>query len=126
MPNADTMGNMIREKLNAFIAKHPQAIGIELFGAIGYLSLYEALCLYAGKHLQRFCRGIVLPKICHKIRTRQNGRIITKNIRSCVLNKSEILKAINEFRNLSLPEQITIYGEGSTRKHIIQIIKSNG
>ncbi|MEO6306059.1 MAG: UDP-N-acetylglucosamine 2-epimerase, partial [Bacteroidia bacterium] len=38
MPNADTMGNMIREKLKQFIAQNKNAIGVESFGTLGYLS----------------------------------------------------------------------------------------
>jgi GDP/UDP-N,N'-diacetylbacillosamine 2-epimerase (hydrolysing) len=38
MPNADTMGNIIREKLKQFIERSENAIGVESFGILGYLS----------------------------------------------------------------------------------------
>ncbi len=124
MPNADTMGNMIREKLNVFIANHPQAIGIESFGAIGYLSCMKHCAFMLGNTSSGFVEAAFFPKYVINLGKRQEGRIITPNIANCPINKVQIKEAIQRFNHIQLPASITTYGEGNTGKRIVEIIKS--
>lgn len=128
MPNADTMGNLIRNRLNAFIDKNRMAIGVESFGMKGYLSCMKHCSLMLGNTSSGYVEATYFPKYVIDLGARQNGRILTKNIHKCEIKKSAIIKSIDEFKLApKLSEAIKIYGHGNSADGIIKILKeSNG
>ncbi|MFN6082962.1 MAG: UDP-N-acetylglucosamine 2-epimerase, partial [Bacteroidota bacterium] len=110
MPNADTMGNMIRKKINTFIASHPQAIGVESFGTLGYLSCMKHCAFMLGNTSSGFVEAAYFPKYVINLGNRQDGRIISPNIRNCPIGTNDILNSIAHFKNMKLPATIDIYG----------------
>ena len=124
MPNADTMGNMIREKLNAFIAETPNAVGIESFGTVGYLTCMKYCSMLLGNTSSGFIEASFFPKYVVNIGERQTGRIVTNNICNVAIEKNAILDAVNLYLHKQLPQAITLYGDGNTAEKITSIIKS--
>jgi GDP/UDP-N,N'-diacetylbacillosamine 2-epimerase (hydrolysing) len=124
MPNADTMGNMIRMKLEAFINKSNNAFKIETFGTLGYLSCMKHSTMMLGNTSSGFIEASFFPKYVINIGERQTGRIITKNIINIPIDKNKIIQAVNDFENFKLNEYEMIYGNGDTAKKIINILKS--
>lgn len=124
MPNADTMGNLIREKLLSFIKEHPNAKGIESFGALGYLSCMKHCAFMLGNTSSGFVEAAFFPKYVINLGERQHGRIVTENIRNCDIRKEDILKAVQQFQTFHLPEIIPTYGDGNSAKKIISILKT--
>jgi len=123
MPNADTMGNMIRKRLDQFISETPHASGIETFGTVGYLSCMKHCSFMLGNTSSGFAEAAFFPKYCINLGKRQSGRIITENIRNCNIEKQEIMNAVTEFKTVQLPGSIEIYGKGNTAQRIVQILK---
>ena len=125
MPNADTMGQLIRDKLNAFAKCNSNAIIIESFGTIGYLSCMKHCSFMMGNSSSSFVEASYFSKYVINLGNRQKGRIITENIINCEIEKSELVAKINNFNKFKLPNRIEIYGDGNTATRIIQIIKNN-
>ncbi|WP_276367355.1 UDP-N-acetylglucosamine 2-epimerase [Chryseolinea sp. H1M3-3] len=123
MPNADTMGNVIREKLNQFIGRSANAIGVESFGMLGYLSCMKHCSLMLGNTSSGYVEASFFPKYVIDLGTRQNGRIVTENIRKCDIEKTAILKAVNAYSYIQLPSKIDIYGSGESSDYIVKILK---
>jgi len=123
MPNADTMGLMIREKLNRFIEKTDNAIGIENFGWLGYLSCMKHCSFMLGNTSSGFVEASFFPKWVINLGDRQKGRILTKNILNIKILKEEILTSVDIVENSELPLNTNIYGHGNASKNIISRIK---
>lgn len=123
MPNADTMGNLIRRKLKAFIERTRNAIGVESFGTVGYISCMKHASFLLGNTSSGYIEASFFPKYVIDLGDRQKGRIVTANIYRCPIVKSEILKAVDHYRNVKLAEQVDIYGRGDTSAQIVKILK---
>ncbi len=95
MPNLDTLGSMIRQELNAFIsASEGKAIGVESFGTLGYLSCMKHCAFLLGNTSSGFVEASFFPKYVINLGERQSGRIRTPNILDCVIEETEIMKAV--------------------------------
>ena len=124
MPNADTMGNMIRTRLEAFISENEQAVGIESFGTLGYLSCMKYCSMLLGNTSSGFVEAAYFPKNVINLGERQSGRIITENIMNCPLEKDRIVRAVEHFKYIQLPSSVNVYGNGQTAGSIADILKS--
>lgn len=124
MPNADTMGNMIRRRLNEFIAGNHNATGFESLGAIAYLSCMKHCTMMLGNTSSGFIEAAFFPKYVINIGERQRGRIITYNIHNCPIERNAIIEAIAGFSHFSGGSEITIYGNGTAAQQIVSILKS--
>lgn len=123
MPNADTMGNYIRQKLIQFINSSKNAIGVENFGVLGYLSCMKHCSFLLGNTSSGFIEAYGLQKPVVNIGNRQKGRLLTSNIINVPIVKNEILKAIQKIKTNYFDGRDEIYGNGKTAEKIIQILK---
>jgi GDP/UDP-N,N'-diacetylbacillosamine 2-epimerase (hydrolysing) len=123
MPNADTMGTMIRTHLLNFVKENKNAIAVESFGALGYLSAMKLCTMMLGNTSSGFVEAASFPKYVINLGKRQEGRIVTPNIYNCEIRKEAICNAIANFNTSKLPEAITVYGNGETAKTISAILK---
>jgi GDP/UDP-N,N'-diacetylbacillosamine 2-epimerase (hydrolysing) len=124
MPNADTMGNVIREKLNLFIRKTAHAYGVESFGTKAYLTCMNYCTMMLGNTSSGFIEASYFQKPVINLGSRQNGRIVTPNIINCEIQKDKIIDAINKVPFLNKSNEIEIYGNGNTAKRIVSILKT--
>jgi len=123
MPNADTMGNVIRNYLKSFIINNSNAFGIESFGSLDYLSCMKYCSFMLGNTSSGFVEASWFPKAVVNVGDRQKGRIITKNIYSTPIEKKLILSAIQRIKNEKGKTVQPIYGKGDTSKIMIGLIK---
>jgi GDP/UDP-N,N'-diacetylbacillosamine 2-epimerase (hydrolysing) len=124
MPNADTMGNYIRRELEKFINKSNNAIKIESFGTIGYLTCMKYCSMMLGNTSSGFIEGSYFPKYVINLGRRQEGRILTPNINSIDIDKNKILNAVREYSNFKQSAYDGIYGDGHAAEKIISILKN--
>lgn len=124
MPNSDTMGNLVREKLNSFIETTPNSFGIESFGNIAYLTCMKYCSFLLGNTSSGFIEASYFSKPVINLGDRQKGRIVTPNIINCEIKKELIIEAINRIQYLNDLEKTTIYGDGNAAEKICSIIKS--
>ncbi len=125
MPNADTAGNMIREQLAGFIAENNNAIEVESFGSLGYLSCMKYCSMMLGNSSSGFVEAAFFPKYVINIGERQRGRILTENIYNCKIEKEEIISSVKNFKHIKLNQKIDLYGDGTTASKIVSKLKNN-
>lgn len=123
MPNSDTMGLMIRNKLTEFIHSTDHAFAIESFGTLGYLSCMKHCSFMLGNTSSGFIEAAYFPKYVINLGSRQKGRLQTSNIISVEINKKCILEAIHKFGAIDISAASDIYGSGHTASAIIEILK---
>jgi len=124
MPNADTMGNLIRRELNNFIVRTPHAKGVESLGNVGYLSCMKHCSFMLGNTSSGFIEASFFPKYVINLGDRQKGRILTENIISCPVDQHAIIRAVNTVKTKKLSREINIYGNGNAAGNILHILKS--
>ena len=124
MPNADTMGNMIRQRLNDFILSHHNSIGVESFGALVYLSCMKHCTMMLGNTSSGFIEAAFFPKYVINIGERQLGRIVTSNIYNCPIQRTEIIKAVAGYESRKPTQHISIYGSGTAAQQIVSVLKN--
>jgi GDP/UDP-N,N'-diacetylbacillosamine 2-epimerase (hydrolysing) len=125
MPNADTMGNVIRNAWIRLQKKNKKVFLFENLGKIGYLSCMKHCSFMIGNSSSGFIEASFFLKPVVNLGSRQNGRIITKNIVSSEFLCSKILKAVKKTRMFADSEPIRIYGSGNTSEQIINYVKAN-
>ncbi len=123
LPNADTMGSVIRRALINYSEKKKNVFCVENFGTLGYLSCMKHCSFMLGNTSSGFIEAAYFPKPVINLGIRQKGRIVTGNIVNSNIDKEAILHAVKSFEHLKLPKKIEIYGNGNTASKIIRILK---
>ncbi len=124
MPNADTMGNLVRKKIRDYVTQNTNAIAVESFGTIGYLSCMKHSAFLLGNTSSGFVEASFFPKYVINLGERQSGRILTNNIHQCEIVKDKILSAIHAFQYFNDQQKIEVYGNGTSAKQIKAILKN--
>ncbi|ARU59559.1 UDP-N-acetyl-D-glucosamine 2-epimerase [Oleiphilus messinensis] len=119
MPNADTSSAVIRDRLNAFIVEHENAVGVESFGTLGYLTCIKHCAFMLGNTSSGFLEASYFPTKVVNLGNRQKGRILTANIVTVEIEESKILQGIDEILSRKLPEKIDIFGHGNAAEKIV-------
>jgi len=123
MPNSDTLGNMIRKKIEIFGKVYPEVKLIESFGMQGYLTCMKYCAMLLGNTSSGFVEAAFFPKWVINLGDRQKGRIITENIINTKINQKDILQKVNNIENMKLSDSTNIYGDGNTAERIVEKIK---
>lgn len=124
LPNADTMGQLVREKLLAFGENKDNIKIVESFGMIGYLSCMKYCSFLLGNTSSGFVEASFFPKYVINVGDRQKGRLLTPNIISVPVSQKAILKAVAKIESLPQLQNKKVYGEGDTANKIIRILKN--
>ncbi|WP_016989883.1 UDP-N-acetylglucosamine 2-epimerase [Flavobacterium sp. ACAM 123] len=124
LPNADTIGDQLREIILDYGIHNPKLIIVESFGMLGYLSCMKHCQFMLGNTSSGFVEAAFFPKWVINIGDRQKGRIQTQNIISVPVAKSAILKAVKDIEKFDKITFPSIYGDGETAKKITQILKN--
>ena len=94
MPNADTMGNIIREKFQQLVKSNKRIIGIENFGTLGYFSCIQNCSFLLGNTSSGIIEAASFGKYVINLGDRQKGRATSDNIFNTEINKRDILRDI--------------------------------
>ena len=87
MPNADVNGSMIRSHLEKFVIINKNAIAVKSLGMIGYLSCMKYCRMMLGNSSSGFVEASFFSKYVINLGKRQDGRILTPNIKSIPILK---------------------------------------
>ncbi len=128
MPNADTNGRIIMEKIKSLISRDPsRGNWFNSLGQVNYLSALREASLVIGNSSSGIIEAPSFKVPTINIGNRQKGRIKPLSVIDCSLSKKEVslsikkglsIKFCNSFSNLKNP-----YGEGNSSKQIVNIIK---
>jgi GDP/UDP-N,N'-diacetylbacillosamine 2-epimerase (hydrolysing) len=124
LPNADTIGDQIKEIILDFGTQNPDLKIIDSFGMIGYLSCMKYCKFLLGNTSSGFVEAAFFPKWVVNLGNRQDGRILTPNIISVPVDKKTILRAVEIVENKIDIKFPSIYGDGETASKIIEILKN--
>ncbi len=124
MPNADTMGLMVRRKLEQFAIQNPKIILRESLGMKGYLSCMKYSRFLLGNSSSGFVEAAFFPKWVINLGNRQKGRTQTSNIVNAVISCESIIESVHMIENKEVLQDCNIYGDGNAADKIVKIIKS--
>lgn len=123
MPNADTMGSIIRKRFNQLESVNSNIICVENFGLLGYLSCMKHCSFLLGNTSSGIVEAAFFPKRVINIGKRQDGRLKGNNIIDVPINSRSITEAINKLNEKTEITVNNIYGDGETAARIIEILK---
>ena len=127
--NADTGGRALIECIDSFVTEHPETS--RAFVSLGqqkYLSLMREAEVIIGNSSSGLTEAPALKKATVNIGDRQKGRLKATSVIDAAENCQGIIKAIQialskEFC-LSLPDTVSLYGQGSVSKKIKSTLKT--
>lgn len=122
MPNSDTLGDMIREKLIDFSSGLEEIKLVESFGMKGYLSCMKHCSFLLGNTSSGFVEASYFPKKVINLGQRQNGRIMTGNILNSAVDKKSIIKSVEKIERIEIDTNQNIYKKGITADNIMDVI----
>jgi GDP/UDP-N,N'-diacetylbacillosamine 2-epimerase (hydrolysing) len=131
MPNADTMGNVIRNALQSLVTRNNKnkILAFENLGTIGYLSAMKHCAMLVGNTSSGFVEASFFPKWVVNLGSRQEGRLLTENIRTIAIEQSEIINTVKSLSQIKTPSLSHPYGKGSAAseitKHVLEFLESN-
>ncbi|SEP70573.1 GDP/UDP-N,N'-diacetylbacillosamine 2-epimerase (hydrolysing) [Ectothiorhodospira magna] len=129
MPNSDTDGRVILEKIRLFCSNHPRAVAYTSLGQLRYLSCIYHVNGVIGNSSSGLIEAPSLNTGTINIGDRQKGRLKASSVIDCEPDKFSIKNAINklfsdEFQsNLKFIENP--YGYGGASNAIVQIIEQH-
>lgn len=123
MPNADTFGMIIRDKLHQLAAARPGIFLVENFGSRDYLSCMKYCEMLIGNTSSGFYDASFFPKWVINLGDRQQGRIRTPNIIDVPFKKELIIDAIKAVSGKEVPCFEPVYRKGNAAANIIKILK---
>ena len=119
MPNADTMGDVIREMILKSANNNSNIYVYESLGSKGYYSALNKCMLVLGNSSSGIIEAASFSKYVLNIGGRQKGRECGNNVLHCEINKSEILRNIEQVKRLPKLNSKNIYGDGNSGQNII-------
>ena len=122
MPNADTFGNRIREKLNDIIDQNPSIIGIENFGTRAYFSAMKHCKFLLGNTSSGILEAASFCKFVVNLGYRQKGRACSENVIHTPINTAAILDAIARAASLGEYTGNNIYWNGGASDRIYNVL----
>ncbi len=124
MPNADTMGSVIRNKLIEFADKKTNVITVESLGTEGYFSCLNHCSFVLGNSSSGIIEAASFGKYVLNLGNRQLGRDVGNNVIHCEISKMKIIEAVQLINKLPKLNNENIYGNGKTGDKIITVLKN--
>jgi len=125
MPNADTMGTVIRKKLEQIVEQNPKVISVENFGTLGYFSCIKHSSFLLGNTSSGIIEAASFGKYVINLGDRQKGRAQSNNIYNEKIQKRNILEAVQriEKNNYNFTGKNIYADDAKTSLQIIDAIK---
>ena len=128
MPNADTDGRVLFEKIKTFCRDKVNAKAFTSLGQLRYLSCLRYVDVVVGNSSSGLLEVPSFKKATVNIGDRQRGRLKATSVIDCEPNVSSILQAINisfssEFLN-QLKTTVNPYGNGGASQEILKLLSS--
>lgn len=125
MPNADTDGRIIIDKINKFVSNHPlRSVAFTSLGQLRYLSALRFISVVIGNSSSGLTEAPSFKVPTINIGDRQNGRIKAESVIDCNPNSDDIVKSLeiatsSDFRS-RIANMRNPYGEGGASQKIVE------
>ena len=124
MPNADTMGNIIRENFIHLSSKYNHIFSVENFGIQGYFSAMKHCKFLLGNTSSGILEAASFNKYVINLGNRQKGRTAGKNVLNVPIDKILILEMVKKVTNWGEFFGENIYkGTQPANQRIIEVLK---
>jgi GDP/UDP-N,N'-diacetylbacillosamine 2-epimerase (hydrolysing) len=123
MPNADAMGQTMRQVYQEFAAKRPDVILVENFGTKGYFSCMKKARLVVGNSSSGIIEAASFNKYVVDVGDRQKGRARSANIIHAEISEASIWAACEEGLKKGEYTGANIYHRKNAAEAIIAVIK---
>lgn len=123
MPNADTMGDVVREQLHVAANENKKIVLVESLGSKGYYTALKNCDLVLGNSSSGIVEAASFAKYVVNIGNRQLGREFGDNVIHCEINKKKVIKSINSIKDLPKLSHKNIYGNGKASIKILDKLK---
>lgn len=124
LPNADTSGNIIRERWQSFKSQRSGVFLVESLGSQGYYTSLKHAKLVVGNSSSGIVEAASFGKYVLNLGQRQAGREQGENVLNVALNYEDIQAQINSAMSLGTYSGTNIYGDGNAAKRIVEIFES--
>lgn len=127
--NADTYGREINQRIDKFVAQHPdKAIGFTSLGSLRFLSLLKICTGIIGNSSSGIIEAPSLGTPTINIGDRQKGRMQAASIINVPVDAEKILLAIQKTKEPTFQASAEIisnpYGNGSTTEKILSVLRN--
>ncbi len=123
MPNADTMGDVIRKRLAEFTAGRKNVYTVESLGMQGYYSCLNLCDFVLGNSSSGIIEASSFGKYVIDIGNRQKGRDAGKNVIHCEIKADKMIEKVNDLIKLPKLNTDNIYWGGEVSLKIIDALK---
>ncbi|MCJ8166416.1 UDP-N-acetylglucosamine 2-epimerase [Pontibacter sp. E15-1] len=124
LPNADTSGNTIRQKLLECADTSRQIKVVENFGTQGYFTCLKHCAFLLGNTSSGILEAASFGKYVVDLGSRQAGREHGPNVLKCRISQTEILSTVNRIPSLPPLDHTNIYWQGGAADKIIRVLKT--
>jgi len=128
MPNADTDGRILFEKIQAFCSENANAKVYTSLGQLRYFSCIHCVDAVVGNSSSGLAEVPSLKKATINIGDRQRGRLKATSVINCEPKALSILQAINHSFSTDFRKQLKVtenpYGSGGASEAILNLLES--
>lgn len=124
MPNADTMGSVLRRQFLALADKNKRVITIESFGKIGYFSAMRHCAFLLGNTSSGIIEAASFGKYAINLGDRQAGRAHSDNLITVPVATAEVLAAVDQLETNGLGYQggnVYVKGGGAAIEIVVAL-----
>ncbi len=122
--NADDGGRILNREIENFTDKNKNAKSYDALGQYLYYNCINIFDCVVGNSSSGLFEVPTFKKPTVNIGERQKGRIKSKSVIDCSINKKEIIKAISKAINMNCDNIINPYGEGKSAEKIVSILEN--
>jgi len=128
MPNADTEGRVLFDKIKEFCAEHPQARAYSSLGQLRYLSCIQHVDGVVGNSSSGLAEVPSFKKGTINIGDRQRGRLRAASVIDCEPDQDSIRNALKRLYSAEFQAQLSAvenpYGNGGASGAIVRRLES--
>jgi GDP/UDP-N,N'-diacetylbacillosamine 2-epimerase (hydrolysing) len=124
LPNADTGGTILRNRLIALSHALPSMTTVNSLGSLGYLSCMKHCTFMLGNSSSGYVEASFFNKRVIDIGDRQTGRYVTANIIRSPYQRDAILRSVRRALYEPPPAQEFPYGDGHAAERMVAQIQA--
>ena len=122
--NADDGGRILNQEIEKFSAKHDNVKSYDSLGQYLYYNCINIFDCVVGNSSSGLFEVPSFKKPTINIGDRQKGRIKSKSVIDCGINRKEILMAISKALKMNCDEIVNPYGEGKSSEKIVSLLEN--
>ena len=121
--NADDGGRILNQEIDNFVNQNKNSMSYNALGQFLYYNCINNVDCVVGNSSSGLFEVPTFKKATVNIGDRQKGRIRSKSVIDCDVNKEEIISSIKKAFNLNCENVINPYGQGNTSNQIVKILE---